>query len=367
MAWADAKWPRSKYKSRCPSAQARIGSFRFFVKNTKHPAVRKVLERLSAALREFKIDRRSQVVVGYSGGVDSTALLWALRRLHPHRRPHVEAVCVDHGLRPESSEHAEGAVEIARSLGVEARVVKVVCEGKGGIEAAARRARYAALARIAEGRPILTAHTADDQAETVLYRMAKGAGLRGIGAIRPRLCLEGALLLRPLLDVRRQELEEVVRHASLPVVVDPTNAAAIFARNRIRHELLPALEAAVPGAIDGLARAAALGREDESFLTHLAQRERARMQRDEGLCAPSLARLPRALSSRILRDLLGEVGATPSARQIEGLLGILDGGEFRISEEWVVRSREGILSLKRQKRGDRRKTNRSPEHPMKGR
>lgn len=322
-----------------------------FMKTKQSRVARQIQEKLAAALRGFGVDRRSQVVVAFSGGVDSAALLWALRRLSPHRRPHVEAVCVDHGLREESAEHARRAIELARSLGVEGRVVRVACRGEGGIEAAARRARYAALARVAEGRPILTAHTADDQAETVLYRLAKGAGRRGLGGIRPRASIGGGRVLRPLLSARRRELEAVVRAARLPVVEDPSNAAPVFVRNRIRHEVLPLLEAAVPGAGAGLARAAALAREDEAYLSRRARRAGARIRRGDGLDARALARLPRALSSRILRDLAAEAEVTLASRQIEAVQKLLlAGGEARISGAWVMRCRGGVVSLRKRER-----------------
>lgn len=334
-----------------------------FMKRNPPPTVRRVLGKLAAALRSFGLDHRSQVVVAYSGGLDSAALLWALRRLSPHRRPHLEAVCVDHGLRAESTEHAERAIRMARSMGVEGRVVKVRCEGEGGIEAAARKARYAALARVAEGRPILTAHTAEDQAETVLYRLAKGAGRRGLGGIRPSVRIEGGRVLRPLLDVRRRELEAVVGHAGLEVVEDPTNFTGAFARNRIRHEVLPALEAAIPGASAGLARAAALAHEDEAYLWEQARRARERIRREGGLDARKLSRLPRALSSRILRELAEASGASVSANQIESFHEILEGGgEVRFSDAWVVRCRAGVVSLQRRENDRRRTTKEGPEH-----
>lgn len=311
------------------------------------PFLRRLLDRLGASLAEFGIDRRAAVVAAHSGGVDSTALLWLLCRLPRHRRPEIEAVCVDHGLRPESSRDARRAVEIARSLGVPARAVRVECGREGGIEAGARRARYAALANVAAGRPILTAHTADDQAETVLYRLAKGAGRRGLGGIRPQARVEGGRILRPLLGTRRCELEEVIRRAGLEVVEDPTNAASVFVRNRIRREILPGLEAVVPGATAALARAAALARDDEAYLARRAGRMREALRHaGGGVDARRLARLPRALASRIVRSLAAEVGQTPSAVQVEAILGILcGGGEVRLSDAWVARCHDGRLAF----------------------
>jgi len=321
------------------------------MKKTFPPRVRRVLEDLAAALRSFGIDRDDRVVLAYSGGLDSAALLWALCHLHPHRRPAVEAVCVDHGLREDSGAQARRAIEVARSMGVEGRVLRVACEGEGGVEAAARKARYAALARVAEGRPILTAHTADDQAETVLYRLAKGAGLRGLGAIRPQARLEGGRVLRPFLGVRRAALEEVVRYAGIPVIEDATNLSRRYVRNRIRMDVLPALEAAVPGASAALARAARLAQRDEDYLSRRAARWSRRLQRGDGWDARGLVRLPRALASRLVRDAIVEArGRPPKARQIEQVLELLGrGGEIRLCDEWVAVCRQRIFSIRRQR------------------
>jgi len=321
------------------------------MKKSFPPRVRQVLEDLAAALRAFGIDRDDRVVLAYSGGLDSAALLWALCNLHPHRRPVVEAICVDHGLRADSGEHARRAIEVARSMGVDGRVLQVACEGEGGVEAAARKARYAALARVAEGRPILTAHTADDQAETVLYRLAKGAGLRGLGGIRPEARIEGGRVLRPFLGVRRSALEEVVGHAKIPVVEDATNHSRRYVRNRIRMDVLPALEAAVPGARGALARAARLAQHDEDYLSRRAARWSQRLRRGDGWDARGLARLPRALASRVVRDaVVAARGRPPTARQVEQILELLPGsGEFRLCDDWVAVCRQRIFSIRRQR------------------
>ena len=323
------------------------------MKKSFPPRVRQVLEDLAAALRAFGIDRDDRVVLAYSGGLDSAALLWALCNLHPHRRPVVEAICVDHGLRADSGEHARRAIEVARSMGVDGRVLQVACEGEGGVEAAARKARYAALARVAEGRPILTAHTADDQAETVLYRLAKGAGLRGLGGIRPEARIEGGRVLRPFLGVRRSALEEVVGHAKIPVVEDATNHSRRYVRNRIRMDVLPALEAAVPGARGALARAARLAQHDEDYLSRRAARWSQRLRRGDGWDARGLARLPRALASRVVRDaVVAARGRPPTARQVEQILELLPGsGEFRLCDDWVAVCRQRIFSVRWQPRG----------------
>src|SRR5690606_5435323 len=171
-------------------------------------------------------------------------------------------------------------------------------------------------------------------------------GRRGLGGIRPQVRVEGGRILRPLLGTQRRELEELVRFAGMPVVEDPTNAGSLFVRNRIRHEVLPALEAAIPGASAALARAAALAREDEAYLERRARRMRDALRIEGGVDARRLARLPRALASRIVRALAAEAGETPSANQVEKILGIIrGGGEVRLSDGWVARCRRGRLAV----------------------
>lgn len=225
------------------------------------------------------------------------------------------------------------------------------------MEARARRSRYRALATAAEGRPILTAHTADDQAETVIYRLAKGAGLLGAGGIRPRTRLFGATILRPFLGVRRRDLEALVEFAGLPVVEDPTNGSRAFARNRLRLDVLPALEAAIPGATGGLARAAELARRDEAFLARRARRLGERLAAGGGIDLAALAVHDPALSSRILRDYIrGEVGKFPTSKAVGEVLALGHAdGEIHIGGGWVARSRAGVLRIETGGRSPRRR------------
>jgi tRNA(Ile)-lysidine synthase len=197
------------------------------------------------------------VVAAFSGGPDSTALLWGLSRIPGLR---LVAAHLDHALDSGSAARARRAGEIAAEIGVPfvTRRIDVPAARRPGesLEAAARRERYAFLERIradAGARWIATAHHRDDQAETVLLRLLFGSGLEGLAGVRP---VHGAVI-RPLLDVPRAALREAVEAAGLLAIEDPTNLDLEVPRNRVRHLLLPALARGEPDLAGRLARLAA--------------------------------------------------------------------------------------------------------------
>ncbi len=219
-----------------------------------------------AAVGEF-LDARNLlapgegVVVAVSGGADSVALLAALRELArlPGCRRALTAAHLDHGLRASSAGDAAFVAALCRRWGLpcvcEARDVAAdAAERSVGIEQAARDARYAFLARVAGERgasAVATAHHADDQVETVLHRLLRGTHLRGLAGIPPRRALgEGVDVVRPLLGVRRAEIEAFCRRRQLPWRTDETNADPAMMRNRLRHELLPWLREHVNPDVD---------------------------------------------------------------------------------------------------------------------
>jgi tRNA(Ile)-lysidine synthase len=180
---------------------------------------------------------------------------------------------VDHGLRADSARDAGFVRMLGARLGVPVEVRRVEV-GPGSVEAAARAARYAALEAEADrvgATRIATGHTADDQAETVLMRVLAGAGVRGLAAIPP---VRGRVI-RPLLDVRRPALRELLVAAGLPWLEDPTNQDRRFARNRIRHDVLPVLAGAVDtDVVPLLVRTARLAREAVDALEQTARARR---------------------------------------------------------------------------------------------
>jgi tRNA(Ile)-lysidine synthase len=215
------------------------------------------------------------VLVACSGGADSLALAAAAAFVAPKLGRPVGLVTVDHGLQPGSAERAAAVAAWAAKAGfVPAESVRVDVTGPGGPEAAARTARYAALAAAARrhGAPvILLGHTRDDQAETVLLALARGAGPRGLSGMPAVRDLDGVRLVRPLLTVSRAQTRAACAVAGIEPWEDPHNTDPAYARARVRRAALPALvEALGPAVLDNLARTATLLAADATALDALA-------------------------------------------------------------------------------------------------
>jgi len=249
------------------------------------------------------------VLVACSGGPDSVALAAAARAV----RPRVGAVVVDHGLQVGSAATATTTAAWLREVGLDpVEVVTVAVEATGGgLEAAARDARYAALLDVAArlgAVAVLLGHTRDDQAETVLLGLARGSGTRSLaGMARVRDPLR-----RPLLDLPRATVRAAVPDGA-PVVDDPHNADDRFARARVRHSVLPVLERELgPGVAEALARTADLARADADALDAIAAAHHL-VDDEDRLSADALAALPEAVRSRIVRAWLVDGGCPPGA------------------------------------------------------
>lgn len=187
--------------------------------------------------------------VGYSGGIDSLALLHALANLPVARARGLSAIHVDHGLQPESADWARHCQATAAALQLPLRIARVaVARGDGdGLEAAARTARLDAFRRhLPDGAFLVLAHHADDQTETVLLKLLRGAGPEGLRGMRPLRALGEHRLWRPLLDLRRDALRDYAQAHALQWIDDPSNADTQRARNFLRHAVLPTLRARWP-------------------------------------------------------------------------------------------------------------------------
>ncbi len=251
-----------------------------------------------------------RVLCAISGGPDSTALLHVLARLAPQLGVQIEAATVDHGLRPESAADAARAAAHAVSIGVPCEILTLGLEPGPGAQERARAARYAHLeqAAIARGaRVVAVGHTLDDQAETVLARLIRGAGLRGLAGILPR---RGDGVIRPLLDCTRGEVEGYLAHHGIaPSVVDPSNSDARYQRVRIRSRVLPTLAVEEPEVARTLAALADEAREIREWIGGLAEAALRELGAAElgaggairGLDAEALARLARPVRLEVLR------------------------------------------------------------------
>jgi tRNA(Ile)-lysidine synthase len=215
-----------------------------------------------------------RVVVAVSGGADSMALLHALWELRARLGLTLEVAAVDHGLRADAQREVQLVRERAAALGLpfSAVEVDVAAERRGrrgaSVQDAARDARLRALAALARAHgasKVALGHQADDQAETVLYRIVRGTGVAGLAGIpyRRDVATRGAgaiTLIRPLLDVTRAQILRYLRPRSIPFVDDPSNADARYARARIRHRVLPALAEENPRVAEALRALAAAAR-----------------------------------------------------------------------------------------------------------
>jgi tRNA(Ile)-lysidine synthase len=218
---------------------------------------------VARAMRGFSCPAPGEaLVVGLSGGADSTALLDALAWLAKRQAFRLVAAHLDHGLRPGSAEDAVACATLCRVLGVSLRLGRAdvrarASRDRSGLEAAARYERYTFLREVMreeQAVAIAVAHTEDDQAETVLLRLIRGAGSTGLGAMRGRT----GDILRPLLRVSRGQVLRHLAARGLSWREDPTNRDVAFARNRVRHDLLPALGRFNPNIASTLARSASV-------------------------------------------------------------------------------------------------------------
>lgn len=250
------------------------------------------------------------VLLAVSGGADSSALLVGTAQVRERLDLQVEVATLDHGLRPEAREEVEAVARLAAQWGLPCHVRALHLTAGSGLEARAREARYAALETLRRERGlqvVATAHTATDQAETLLMRLVRGTALRGAAGIhraRP-------FLVRPLIEHTREEVEAFLRAHGLPFVSDPMNVDPAFFRARIRHEVLPVLaRAAGFPVVPRLATFARLAAEDEALLGELADGAWGRLVLSDGsLDAVGVRALEPPLRRRVLARLLAESGA----------------------------------------------------------
>jgi tRNA(Ile)-lysidine synthase len=277
------------------------------------PAVAATRRAVRSSLRDLASGQL--VLVATSGGADSLALAAALAHEAPRAGLQAGAVTVDHGLQPASAERAVAWFAFTTALVLTpALSTAVVVHGPGGPEAAARRARYDALdAAAAEtgAVAVLLGHTLDDQAETVLLRLARGSGARSLAGMPAR----AGRFRRPFLGVRRAETVAACAALGLEPWADPHNADPAYTRSRVRADALPALERALgPGVVEALARTADLLRRDADALDEAAVKALAQVTTADGeLDVDGLAALDGAVRTRVLRQAAIGAGAPPGA------------------------------------------------------
>lgn len=271
------------------------------------------------------LDGASSVVVAASGGLDSMTLLHLLRYGGPAPPLPLHAAHVDHRMREESGADAAWLGEVCGDWGVAFHLHAAPAPVR--TEAEGRELRYAFFAEVARelgpGAVVMTAHTADDQAETVLFRIARGSGPRGLGGIRPA---RSPSLVRPLLPFRRRDVEEYAAAYGVPRREDPSNLDPRWTRNRLRHEIIPALEAAVPGAASALVSLSGASRLESAALDALLD-ERIEALAAGPLAGPgfsfaraALAALPDPVLTVLVRRAAARLGGRPGRAATADLL-----------------------------------------------
>lgn len=272
--------------------------------------------------------------VAFSGGLDSTVLLHLLATLtKTESLPPLSAIHIHHGLQAAADAWPQHCQAICEALDVPLHVERVTVKAGASLERAARDARYAVFSQLTQANNVLlTGQHRDDQAETLLFRLLRGAGVRGLGGMPQRRPVGQGMLVRPLLDVSRAELESYAQAHRLRWIEDPSNQDRQFSRNYLRHQIMPALTERWPQAQASMARTAAHLREAQGLLDELAQIDLAQAQTShdfDWLGVPSLALAPLAgLSAARQRNALSHwlAGLTrlPDADHWSGWLNLRD-------------------------------------------
>jgi tRNA(Ile)-lysidine synthase len=303
----------------------------------------------------------SHIIVGLSGGADSVALLHVLLTQRDAYELTLSAVHVNHGLREAARDDESFVTELCGKWEIPLRIfhvdVRFEAQTHGQtIEETARRLRYGCFEKAlgemngfaGKSVAIATAHNRDDSAETVLLNLIRGAGLKGLCGIPPVRQINGGTVIRPLLEISRNEIEAYLNENNLSCRTDESNADETYARNRIRHTLLPYIAKHLnPQAAEVFARNALALREDEAFLESLTCGAYKQCQTDKGLDINILTSLPAALVRRVIRYALGNKPDIDGGHinQVIELLHKATGRETYLPGDTVVRREYGRLVI----------------------
>ena len=298
--------------------------------------------------------------VGFSGGLDSTVLLHLLARLSTQETlPTISAIHVHHGLQPVADGWPAHCRSVCDALGIALQVVHVRVDSGPSPERAAREARYAAFnEHLSTADVLLTAQHRDDQAETLLFRLLRGAGVRGLAGMPEMRALGEGRLVRPLLNVARDELEGYARERGLVWIEDPSNQCTDYARNYIRRRVMPVLRERWPNASGNMARAATHLSEAQQLLNDLAEIDLSQANvsgRYPWLAMPSLSlnslkALSPARQRNALRHWLADLTALPDSDHWAGWDALRDAASdaapvWRLASGEVHRGAERIWWL----------------------
>jgi tRNA(Ile)-lysidine synthase len=275
--------------------------------------------RLAVRAELSDLNAGDTVLVAVSGGADSSALAAGLLAEAKEKAIRPIAVIIDHALQPNSADVAMNTkAELAKAGYTNVEIKRIKVEVTDGMEASARRARYAALNEIAESTnavAIFLGHTKDDQAETVLLGLARGSGTRSLSGMAERI----DKYRRPLLSITRSQTEAACKEVGIKYWNDPHNQSMEYARVRVREKVLPLMEAEIgPGIADALTRSAKILRDDADALDQWAEEVLDEIDPIE-MDIETLASLPRAIRSRVIRKAIYLAGAPSGSLSAEHL------------------------------------------------
>lgn len=297
----------------------------------------------------------TQLAVAFSGGLDSTVLLHAA--IKAHGKKNVHAFHVHHGIQKEADQWQAHCKAVAKKFGCHFDTRNVKLNKQSNIESQARNLRYEALTQMCEAHKIqdlLLAHHLDDQAETVLIQLMRGAGLPGLSAMPQVKSNELIHLWRPFLNMRRKDLEIYAKEHQLTWIEDPSNEDETYRRNAVRKSILPTLEKFQKGAIENLARSAKHLGEAQGLLNQLADIDLGLIETKEGLSKTNLIRLyktSQARATNALRRWLSKNGlAYPSEERLTAWWSELTQARLDAKLQWdhdqrVIRLWRGHLSI----------------------
>jgi len=277
---------------------------------------------------ELALDSNATYFVAYSGGLDSTVLLHLMHQAQRAYGFSLTALHVNHNLQAESTDWSNHCARVCRQWGIPIKQISVHLDDDS--ELTARNARYQWFKeQIHTGSVLLTAHHRQDRAETLLFNLMRGAGSRGLSSLRSIRPFHGAKLVRPMLDLTRQQVKDYAIEHGLNWVEDPSNNSTGYSRNQIRQQLLPALTKFRPDAIQNIARAAANLESENGLLNEVAicdlvevrELPRHPLDRSHALCYHDLANLSPARQANLLRFWLHSLQLhTPSKSLLNRLL-----------------------------------------------
>ena len=288
------------------------------------------------------------VVAALSGGADSVSLLQALITLRERLGITVSACHVNHCLRGEESDRdMQFCEDLCARLGVELKILKIDVAAQQqkheSLEECARRIRYAFFDEISRGKKLATAHNSNDCAETVILNMLRGTGLKGLCGIPP---VRGNII-RPLIYCTRAEVERYCAENSLSFVTDSTNLCCDYTRNKVRHGILPQMLEINGSLFDTMSRMEKSLREDSELLECMASEALEKAQKNGGWVAAELAKLPKPVRARAVKQILSANGIEPSALRINTTLEIIENGKgkFNPCRNRFVLIKRGVLMV----------------------